>query len=175
MDFLGMGWLEILVIAIVALLVVGPEKLPGYARKVGRFVRQFRKITSNLSQEVSKALELDEEDEDKKIGTNLQQDFNDIKASLEKDAAELKKSLETEAQNARETIASTTKEASESLKKETSEISQTLAAEGQELKNTIASEAQTAARNLGMDVPEVKTTPEPQPAAAVPSDPDGQT
>ncbi len=28
MDFLGMGWLEILIVALVALIVLGPDRLP---------------------------------------------------------------------------------------------------------------------------------------------------
>jgi len=45
---LDLGFLEILVILVVTLLVVGPEKLPEYARKFGKMVRDLRKMTKIL-------------------------------------------------------------------------------------------------------------------------------
>lgn len=44
----NVGPLELLVILIVALVVVGPEKLPELARTVGRAVRELRKIQDDL-------------------------------------------------------------------------------------------------------------------------------
>ena len=61
MNFFDIGILEIIVILVVILLVVGPEKMPGYARKLGQFIRNFRKITSNLTAEFTKAVDLEDE------------------------------------------------------------------------------------------------------------------
>jgi Tat protein translocase TatB subunit len=44
----NVGPLELLVIVIVALIVVGPEKLPDLARTVGRMMRELRKIQDDL-------------------------------------------------------------------------------------------------------------------------------
>lgn len=49
MGFFDIGIIEIMIILAVILLVVGPEKLPGYARQLGKIIRNFRKITSNLT------------------------------------------------------------------------------------------------------------------------------
>lgn len=43
MNFFGIGALELLTIAVVALLVMGPEKLPGMARKLGAMLVQARR------------------------------------------------------------------------------------------------------------------------------------
>ena len=40
----GIGWGEILVIGVVALVVVGPEKLPEVARAAGKFYGQLSRV-----------------------------------------------------------------------------------------------------------------------------------
>ncbi|HEX2258984.1 MAG TPA: twin-arginine translocase TatA/TatE family subunit [Actinomycetota bacterium] len=52
------GPAEMLVIAIFALLVFGPRRFPEIARSVGKAVREFKKATSEFTQELS--LEVDE-------------------------------------------------------------------------------------------------------------------
>jgi Tat protein translocase TatB subunit len=54
MEFFGMGTLEILVILVVALIVFGPGKLPQLARNLGRGMAALRKVTSDLTEEISK-------------------------------------------------------------------------------------------------------------------------
>ena len=49
------------VIALVAMVVLGPEKLPNAARQVGRFLRQFQQIRANLEAEIRNAVRLTEE------------------------------------------------------------------------------------------------------------------
>ncbi len=44
----GIGWTEILVVLVVALLVLGPKKLPEIAKGLGRGLRDFRKAMSGL-------------------------------------------------------------------------------------------------------------------------------
>jgi len=53
----NLGWAEIAVIVVVALVVLGPEKLPGAARQIGRVVRQVRKISTGFQQELQNALD----------------------------------------------------------------------------------------------------------------------
>ena len=47
---------ELLVIAVVALLVLGPEKLPDAMRKLGRATREIRRVTSGFEAELRDAL-----------------------------------------------------------------------------------------------------------------------
>ena len=53
----NLGWAEIAVIAVVALVVLGPEKLPGAARQVGNVIRQIRRISTGFQQELQNALD----------------------------------------------------------------------------------------------------------------------
>ncbi len=42
MEFLGIGYQELLLVLILLLVVVGPERLPGMAYQIGRAVRQMQ-------------------------------------------------------------------------------------------------------------------------------------
>lgn len=57
----GMGVTEILLVLALALIVVGPKKLPGLARTLGRGLAEFRRATDELQrtihQEVHKPLD----------------------------------------------------------------------------------------------------------------------
>ncbi len=44
----GIGMPEVVIILIVALLVIGPKKLPSLARSLGKGFREFKKATSDL-------------------------------------------------------------------------------------------------------------------------------
>ena len=47
---------ELLVIAVIALVVLGPERLPGAARQAGRAIAELRKISSGFQREVQEAM-----------------------------------------------------------------------------------------------------------------------
>ncbi len=47
----GIGWSEILVILVIALLVLGPTKLPDIAKGLGKGLREFRRAMSSLDEE----------------------------------------------------------------------------------------------------------------------------
>lgn len=50
MDFLGIGSMEMLLIIVIALLVLGPQRLQGVTRSLGRGLRELRKLGSEVSQ-----------------------------------------------------------------------------------------------------------------------------
>jgi Tat protein translocase TatB subunit len=50
----GMGWQEILLILVVAVLVIGPEQLPQVARTLGKLIAQFRRVTNDLRDTVNR-------------------------------------------------------------------------------------------------------------------------
>lgn len=54
------GFSELLVIAIVALIVLGPERLPKAARMAGTFMRKARQSFEGLKNEVERELAADE-------------------------------------------------------------------------------------------------------------------
>ncbi len=56
----SMGPAELVIILVVALVVVGPEKLPELARMVGRAMRDLRKYADDVRGEFQKDLSVDE-------------------------------------------------------------------------------------------------------------------
>lgn len=54
---LNVGPLELLVVLAVALIVVGPERLPELARSVGRVLRQFREVQDEVRDMVSSGVD----------------------------------------------------------------------------------------------------------------------
>ena len=60
MDVFGIGPMELLVILILALIVLGPRQLPEAGRKLGRFMRDLRRMWLEVSSEFSRELNLNE-------------------------------------------------------------------------------------------------------------------
>ena len=54
------GFLEMIVIGIISLLVLGPERLPGAARSAGKWIGMAKRMVSQFSSEIDKQLEIDE-------------------------------------------------------------------------------------------------------------------
>jgi sec-independent protein translocase protein TatB len=52
----GIGFPEFAVLAVVALLVFGPDKLPDVARQAGRMVRQLRELANTARNQVADEL-----------------------------------------------------------------------------------------------------------------------
>lgn len=46
------GFLELVLVFVVALLAIGPDKLPSFARKLGAALREFRKAAADMSKDV---------------------------------------------------------------------------------------------------------------------------
>lgn len=55
---MGLGWGSIILIAVVALIIFGPKKLPELARAFGHSLREFKSATKGLADD-------DEEDSQK--------------------------------------------------------------------------------------------------------------
>lgn len=68
--FGGLGIPELAVILVIALIIFGPSKLPEISRAIGKGIREFREITTNLEKQVKgefdDILEADKEKEEKK-------------------------------------------------------------------------------------------------------------
>jgi TatA/E family protein of Tat protein translocase len=64
----GIGMPEMLVILALALIVIGPKKLPDLAKSLGRAMREFKKATSEFKETIQLESELSE----------VKETFNDI-------------------------------------------------------------------------------------------------
>ena len=62
MGFLDIGGAEILLILIVALIIWGPRRIPEIARTLGRMVHNLRKVTFDLTKEMTKEIDAEEKD-----------------------------------------------------------------------------------------------------------------
>jgi len=56
----GIGMPELLVILVIALLVVGPKKLPDLARSLGKGMAELRKATDGATETLKESLRVDE-------------------------------------------------------------------------------------------------------------------
>lgn len=54
----NVGGGEIIVLLLLALLLLGPEKLPEAARKVGKVMAEIRRVTSGFEEEVRSAMDI---------------------------------------------------------------------------------------------------------------------
>jgi len=73
--FGSIGMTELLVILVVALLVIGPKKLPNLARTIGRTLRDFKRATSDFENSID--IETDEEYDDSDIPTQKKNKKNE--------------------------------------------------------------------------------------------------
>src|SRR5215475_1368888 len=56
----GVGWTEMLLIGVVALIVIGPKDLPVVMRQVGKWVGTIRRMGSEFQRELNKTTGLDQ-------------------------------------------------------------------------------------------------------------------
>ena len=79
----GIGLPELIIIMVIALIVIGPSKLPDLARALGKGMAEFRKAT----QEIKESLDVDEDIQEVKrdlvdsvSGLDSQLDLDDVEA-----------------------------------------------------------------------------------------------
>ncbi len=60
----GLGWQEILLILVVAVLVIGPEQIPQVARMIAKLMAQFRRATNELRDAVNTEVQQHQEFKD---------------------------------------------------------------------------------------------------------------
>lgn len=54
------GFTELLMLAVIGMVVIGPERLPTAARSVGRTLGQLRRYMTNLQNQIEQEVKLDE-------------------------------------------------------------------------------------------------------------------
>ena len=66
MDFFGIGFGEVLLVLIVALIIWGPKRLPGIARMLGKTMHTLRKATNDLTSQITREIDIEETERGKK-------------------------------------------------------------------------------------------------------------
>lgn len=86
------GFWEILLILVLALVIIGPERLPGAARQAGYFVRKVRRYIEGVRSEVESELDVSEF---KRMLHNQEVQINELqqqlKSSVDQAETDLKK------------------------------------------------------------------------------------
>ncbi|XQU08170.1 Sec-independent protein translocase protein TatB [Halomonas sp. LY9] len=82
---LDIGFLELMLIGIVALLVLGPERLPKAARTTGLWIGKIKRTVSGMQREISAQLEAEE----------LRQKLNEQQQKLDDSLKKAKQEVES--------------------------------------------------------------------------------
>ena len=83
-----LGFSELMLIGIVALVVIGPERLPKVARTAGQWLGKLNRYVSQVKQDIDRDMKLDEL-------RKMQQEMKDTAQRYEIMAGETKREIET--------------------------------------------------------------------------------
>jgi sec-independent protein translocase protein TatB len=91
------GFSELLVIGVVALIVIGPEKLPRVARTIGHLAGRLQRYVADVKADINREIELDEL---RKMRDSMQQAASEMQTAVDKELTktgdELNQSLQGE-------------------------------------------------------------------------------
>ncbi len=79
------GFSEMLVVAIVGLVVLGPERLPRVARQAGQWLGKLQRYVADVKTDINRQMELDEL---RKLQTEVTGAARELEASLQSTATE---------------------------------------------------------------------------------------
>ncbi len=86
---IDLGISKLALIGAVALIVIGPEKLPRVARTVGTLIGKAQRYVSDVKAEVNRSMELDDL---KKMKESVESAAKDVSQSIQTNAADFEKS-----------------------------------------------------------------------------------
>src|SRR5215217_627200 len=84
------GFSEIVVIAVVALIVIGPEKLPKTARTLGLLFGRLQRYVNDVKSDISREIQLDEL---RKLQQEVQTAAKDMETSVTSTVAQVESGL----------------------------------------------------------------------------------
>jgi Tat protein translocase TatB subunit len=103
MNFFGMGSWEILIILIAALIIFGPGRLPEVAGQAGRWIRDLRRMTTDLSDEFERTAGVQE------LKSAVRGEIANVKSEVNAVSGSVKRDLKAAASTSSTTVASTAK------------------------------------------------------------------
>ena len=74
-----LGFSEILVIGLVALIVIGPERLPGVARTVGHLLGRLQRYVADVKGDIQREMQIEEL---KKLQQQVEQSARELETSV---------------------------------------------------------------------------------------------
>ena len=96
------GFSELMVIAVVALIVIGPEKLPKVARTVGHLFGRMQRYVNDVKSDISREMALDDL---RKLQSSMQETARSIEQSVTEDVRSVERSMAEEVRSAEQSMA----------------------------------------------------------------------
>ena len=93
------GFSELIVIAIVALVVIGPERLPKVARTAGHLLGRLRRYVNDVKADINREIQLDEL---KTLQTSIQESARDLRQDIASEKQIIKLSIDQTVKSAGE-------------------------------------------------------------------------
>jgi sec-independent protein translocase protein TatB len=84
------GFSELIVIGVVALVVIGPERLPKVARTAGVLLGRLQRYVGDVKADISREMQLDEL---KKLQADVQESARDFERSIKSEAQTVEQSV----------------------------------------------------------------------------------
>ncbi len=84
------GFSELMVIGLVALIVIGPEKLPRMARTVGHLAGRLQRYVNDVKADINREIELEEL---RKMRDSMQKAATDFESSVQSEVAKTETDL----------------------------------------------------------------------------------
>ncbi len=91
------GFSELVVIGIVALVVIGPERLPKVARTVGHLLGRAQRYVNDVKADINREMQLDEL---RKLQAQVNESARSLETSMRQEIGSLQESIETPLQEA---------------------------------------------------------------------------
>jgi sec-independent protein translocase protein TatB len=86
------GFTEMMIIAVVALVVLGPDRLPKVARQAGEWMGKLRRYVDDVKSDINRQMELDEL---RKLQKEVKDAAQSLQTSVESAVTETKSELES--------------------------------------------------------------------------------
>lgn len=85
------GFSELIVIGIVALVVIGPERLPKVARTAGHLLGRLQRYVNDVKADINREMQLDEL---RKLQADMQESARDLERNLNSEIQSIKTTVE---------------------------------------------------------------------------------
>ncbi len=99
------GFSEMMVIAVVALIVIGPERLPKVARAAGLLLGRLQRYVNDVKSDINREMQLEEL---KKLQAQVQDSARSIESDVRRELQATESALNQAAQGAAETASTLT-------------------------------------------------------------------
>jgi sec-independent protein translocase protein TatB len=107
-----LGFSELMVIALVALVVIGPERLPRVARTLGHLAGRLQRYVADVKADINREVELDEL---RKMRDSMQSAASEVQSSFNSELHKAESELNAAAEGTADAAASPAQEAAPAI------------------------------------------------------------